>query len=65
MGLSSIHGLNGFHDPSNCTIDQRISSSFSSVDYRNNIVVATVISSIEELLGDRGYSKLLSKIASC
>jgi aspartate kinase len=59
--------LTGFHDPSNCTIDQRISSSFSSVDYRNNIVVATGYTrGIEGIMRefDRGYSEItFSKIA--
>lgn len=59
--------LTGFHDPSNCTIDQRISSSFSSVDYTKNIVVATGYTrGIEGIMRefDRGYSEItFSKIA--
>jgi aspartate kinase len=59
--------LTGFHDPSNCTIDQRISSSFSSVDYTRNIVVATGYTrGIEGIMRefDRGYSEItFSKIA--
>lgn len=59
--------LTGFYDPANCTIDQRISRSFSSVDYRNNLVVVTGYTrGVEGIMRefDRGYSEItFSKIA--
>ena len=67
-GINAVFvDLTGFHDPSNCTIDQRISSSFSAVDYKNNIVVATGYTRGTEGIMrefDRGYSEItFSKIA--
>lgn len=59
--------LTGFHDPSNCTIDQRIKSCLKAVDYSKNIVVVTGYTrGIEGIMRefDRGYSEItFSKIA--
>lgn len=59
--------LTGFHDPCNLTIDGRIKKALGSMDYNNNIVIATGYTRGTEGIMrefDRGYSEItFSKIA--